>query len=95
MAEDRKVRNPERHALRRQLRAAGWSVGKPTFVAGRPRFPLWPAPHTGPAEGVEPYWVEGADRTEVLRTAVRELCGHPPAAEPPPLSSEQQDDDGA
>jgi hypothetical protein len=77
VSEDKTEILQERQALRRQLRRAGWTVG-----TQRVKFPLWPAPHTGPAEGVEPRWVEGKDMTEALRTAVRELCGPPPPEEP-------------
>jgi hypothetical protein len=68
MTEDETAKQQERQALRRQLRQAGWVAGKQ-----RIKLPLWPAPHTAPAEGVEPRWVEGADVTEALRNAVREL----------------------
>src|SRR3954454_4463526 len=86
MGEGTTAKQPERQALRRQLRQAGWNVGEQTKKRGRVQVPLWPAPHTGPAEGIEPRWVEGGDKTEALRSAVRELC------EPPPeLESERPD----
>ena len=81
MGEGNTAKQPERQALRRQLRQAGWNVGEQTKKRGRVQVPLWPAPHTGPAEGIEPRWVEGRNKTEALRTAVRELCGEPPALE--------------
>jgi hypothetical protein len=84
MAEDRVAKHPERQVLRRQLRQAGWNVGEQTKSEGQLRVQLWPVPHTGPAEGVEPRWVEGADKTDAMRNAVRELCALLPAPEPAP-----------
>ena len=43
---------------------------------------LWPAPHTGPTEGVRARWVEGANQMAALRKAVAELGAPPPAEEP-------------
>ena len=83
MSDDKTEVQQERQVLRRQLRQAGWNVGAAERSGGEPmRLALWPAPHTGPADGIEPRWVVGTDRTDVLRNAVRELCGQPPAQEP-------------
>jgi hypothetical protein len=79
--ERQEAKHPERQALRRRLRQLGWNMGEQTKNAGRIRVPLWPAPHTGPAEGIEPRWVEGDNRDEVLRNAVRELREQRPPAE--------------
>jgi hypothetical protein len=83
MAEERTADQLERQALRRQLRQAGWTVGETERSKGGPmRLALWPAPHTGPAEGIEPRWVEGTNKTDVLRNAVRDLAAQPSPEEP-------------
>ena len=80
MSENKTAQQQERQALRRQLRAAGWNVGAGETSSGeggrkRMLLALWPAPHTGPTPGIEPRWVAGADKTDALRNAVRELSG--------------------
>ena len=84
MTEDKAEIKQERQALRRQLRQAGWHAGEGERTPGGMRVALWPLPHTGPAEGVEPRWVEGVDRTDALRKAVRELGTQTPPDEPSP-----------
>jgi hypothetical protein len=96
MAENRTEKTSERQALRRQLRGAGWNLGGSTASQGRRRWAVWPAPHKGPAAGIAPYWVEGASKIDALRTAVRELCGSPPAEEPqPPDATNEERQPGA
>jgi hypothetical protein len=73
MAADKTEMQQERNVLRAQLRQAGWNLGVRTRAAGGVRVALWPVRHTGPAEGVEPRCVEGVDKMEALRTALREL----------------------
>ena len=81
MSADKTAMQQEREALRAQLRQAGWNARAGTRTAmGGVRVELWPVPHIGPAEGVEPRWVEGADRVDALRNAVRELTEQPPDA---------------
>jgi hypothetical protein len=87
IAETRTPQQVERQALRRQLRAAGWNIGATTKHGDVKRMVLWPVPHSGPAEGVEPRWVEGADKTDVLRKAVRELSEPPPSPSDAPMSA--------
>ena len=82
MSEDKTEEQQERQALRRQLREAGWNVGSQQKIQGRMKLELWPVPHTGPAEGVEPWSVTGANKTDALRTAVHEL-GEPSRREEP------------
>ena len=84
MSESGTAKHPERQELRRQLRAAGWNVGSQSKAGGRLTLELWPVPHTGPAPGIEPRWVEGVDKTDALRNAVREFRAQPPAGEPEP-----------
>ena len=81
MSEDRTAEQAERHGLRRQLRQAGWNVGAHEGVPGGVRVDLWPVPHTGPTEGVEPRRVDGVNRKEALRNAVHELGEQPPSEE--------------
>jgi hypothetical protein len=63
-------------ALRHRLRRAGWNVGTITTTPHGVRVELWPVPHTGPAEGVEPRLVVGASRIAALRTVVKEHREH-------------------
>ena len=77
MTEGRTANQPERQGLRRQLRQAGWNVGAQEGIAGGVRVELWPVPHTGPTEGIEARWVDGVNRKEALRNALRELGVHP------------------
>jgi hypothetical protein len=94
MSVERTEGQQERQALRRQLRQAGWNAGAGERGTGRSiRVPLWPAPHTGPTEGIEPHWAEGSTKMEALRNAVRELSGQSSTAEPSSSSTERQDDD--
>ena len=79
MSESSTAKQPERQELRRQLRAAGWNIGSQTKADGRLKLQLWPV-----SPGIEPRWVEGADKTDALRNAVRELCARPLAEEPEP-----------
>ncbi len=64
--------NEERRSLRKQLRKAGWNIGAMSKAASGVAIELWPAPHTGPAEGIEPRRVEGPDKTSALRNALGE-----------------------
>ena len=82
MSEDKTEEQQERQELRRQLRQAGWNVGAQQKIPGRMKLELWPVPHTGPAEGVEPRSVFGANKTDALRTAVHELWELSPREEP-------------
>ncbi len=62
--------NEERRILRKDLRKAGWNVGEMTKVRGGVELTLWPAPYTGPSDGVEARRVQGANKTEALRNAL-------------------------
>ena len=74
--------NEERRSIRKELRRAGWNVGAMTKAGGGVELELWPVPHTGPAAGVEPRRVRGADKTDALRNALN------PEAVPPPAEAE-------
>jgi hypothetical protein len=71
--------NEDRRILRKDLRRAGWNVGEMTKVRGGVEIALWPAPHTGPADGVEARRVQGANKTEALRNALNPEYAIPPA----------------
>jgi hypothetical protein len=71
--------NEERRHLRKELRRAGWSVGEMTKVPGGVELELWPAPHTGPGDGVEARRVQGRDKTDALRNALNPEASAPRA----------------
>jgi hypothetical protein len=63
----------ERRALRKQLRQRGWQVGEMAQHADGVRLAFWPAPHRGPAPGVEPRLITAPDKTAAMRQAVATL----------------------
>jgi hypothetical protein len=80
MSEGSNPRRQERQELRRQLRAVGWKVVEfETMDQGQVRLQVRP---DSPGAGIEPRWVEGTDRVDALRNAVREVSAPPPAEEP-------------
>jgi hypothetical protein len=75
VVQDRVLRegNEERRALRKQLRQRGWQVGEMEQHDGGVRLAFWPAPHRGPAPGVEPLLITAPDKTAAMRQAVATL----------------------
>ena len=80
MSEGNNPKRQERQELRRQLRAGGWKVVEfETMDQGQVRLQVRP---DSPSAGIEPRWVEGTNRADALRNAVRELGTPPLAVEP-------------
>jgi hypothetical protein len=67
--------NEEWRNLRKQLRQAGWNLGDRAKTADGVRLQLWPAPHTGPAEGVQTWEVHGDNKVAALRGALQSIVG--------------------
>jgi hypothetical protein len=66
--------NEEWRTLRKQLRQVGWNIGERTKTTGGVTLQLWPAPHTGPSEGVEAWEVQGTDKVGAVRTALQAIA---------------------